>query len=58
MSVCADHPITPRLGTTRRSDGEVASLLLIRDYPIVAECLACGLPVRTDGYGADWYHTT
>ncbi len=58
MSISPEHPITPRLGTTRKLDGEVASLLLIKDYPIMAECLACGLAVRTDAYGADWYHVT
>lgn len=58
VSVSLDHPITPRLGTTRRPDGEVASLLLIKDYPVMAECLECGMPVRTDAYGADWYHVT
>lgn len=58
MSVALNHPITPRLGTTRKPDGAAASVLITRDYPIVAECLSCGGFVRTDRYGGGWYHVT
>ncbi len=55
---CEPHQITPRQGTARRLDGSPADLLDPRDYPVVAECLECGQPVRVERYYlSEWVHT-
>jgi hypothetical protein len=54
-----DHEITPRRGTARTRDGEPADLRSDTGYPLTAECLACGRPIRCDrpGIVRAWYHT-
>ena len=51
------HVIVPKPGTVRTPTGKPASLLRPMDYPVVAECMECGQPVRCERYFlADWYH--
>jgi hypothetical protein len=52
------HEIIPRPGTARRvRDGEPADLTRPTHYPVVAVCLTCGQPIRTERWLlAAWYH--
>jgi hypothetical protein len=53
------HEILPESGTARRvRDGQPAQIINPAHYPVTATCLACGLPIRCDGWLlGDWYHT-
>jgi len=51
-----DHEITPQAGTCYTLTGLPADLLHRADYPVVATCVTCLLPVRTDTYSGLWYH--
>jgi hypothetical protein len=52
------HEIIPQPGSARRvRDGEPASLLDPRDYPIEALCLECGQPIRCERWFlGGWAH--
>jgi hypothetical protein len=40
----------PKPGTWRTLQGGPADLLNSRDYPIVAECMYCGLAIRSETF--------
>jgi hypothetical protein len=54
-----EHEIVPRQGTIRRErDGQPGSLFIPGDYPLLAQCFACGRTVRCDSYLlGGWFHT-
>lgn len=51
------HAITPKLGTpVRERDGVPSDLMDPFDYPVLAECLICEQPVRSETFFAGWEH--
>jgi hypothetical protein len=56
--VTDDHEIVPEPGTAHRvRDSEPADLKNPLHYPIVAVCLTCGRPIRTERWLLDeWRH--
>lgn len=51
------HTVTPLLGSCRQLDGEPASLMEPRHYPVEAVCRKCGQPIRTERYYSPvWDH--
>jgi len=52
------HEITPKPGTARRvRDGQPADLTNPAHYPVIAVCLTCGQPIRTERWLlAGWRH--
>jgi hypothetical protein len=52
------HEIIPEPGSALRvRDGEPADLTKPSHYPVVAVCLACGRPIRTERWLlAEWRH--
>lgn len=52
-----NHDITPLRGSCiRAEDGVPADLFKPWDYPILAQCIACGGIVRTEHFYARWDH--
>ena len=52
------HPVQPKVGTTvRERDGGDADLMTPADYPVLANCLGCGRPIRIEKfYSPAWEH--
>jgi hypothetical protein len=56
--VTNSHEILPELGSARRGrDGQPDDLRNPTGYPVVAICLNCGQPIRTERWLlAEWRH--
>jgi hypothetical protein len=56
--VTDDHEIIPEPGSARRvRDGQPADLRNPTQYPAEAVCLACGRPIRCEGWLlSEWFH--
>jgi hypothetical protein len=55
--VHSDHHITPVRGSARKLDGTPADLTGPSHYPVTAECLECGQPIRDERWLlSQWRH--